>query len=70
MELSQPVFIIPSQIGKHASPLHKISIEVDQPVLGLHIFRNLAEEKINMVVANMSKRGPSICVNSYYAEKE
>ena len=64
MKPSQPVFIIPSQHGKHASPLHKISIEVGQPVLGLHIFRNLAEEKINMVAVNMSKRGPIICVNS------
>ena len=41
-----------------------MSIEVDQPVPGLHIFRDLAEEKINMVAVNMSKRGPVICVNS------
>ena len=58
------VFIMPSQLGKHASPLNKMSIEVDQPVPGLHIFRDLAEEKINMVAVNMSKRGPVICVNS------
>ena len=64
MEPSQPVFIIPSQLGKHASPLHKMSVEVGQPVLGLHIFRNVAEEKIKMVAENMSKRGPIICVNS------
>ena len=61
---SQPVFIISSQLGKHASPLHKIAIEVGQPVLGLYIFSNLAKEKINMVAVNMSKRGPIICVNS------
>ena len=59
MKPSQPVFIIPSQLGKHASPLHKMSIEVDQPVLGLHIFMNLAEEKVNMIAV---KRGTShIC---------
>ena len=64
MEPSQPVFIIPSQCGKHASPLYyKMSIEVGQYVLGLHIFRNLAEEII-MAAVNMSKRGPIICVNS------
>ena len=64
MEPSQPVFIIPSQLGKHASPLYKIPIEVGQPILGLHIFRNLTEEKINMAVVNMSKWAPIICVNS------
>ena len=63
MEPSQPVFIIPSQCGKHASPLYKMSIEVGQSVLGLYIFRNLAEEII-MAAVNMSKRGPIICVNS------
>ena len=63
MEPKQPVFIITSQLGKHASPLHKMSIEVGQPVLGLHIFRNLAEEKMNMVAVNMSKREPIICAN-------
>ena len=45
IELNQPVFIVPSQLGKHARPLHKMSIEVGQLVLGLQIFRNLAEEK-------------------------
>ena len=35
---------------------HEIPIEVGQPVLGLHIFRNLTEEKINMAPVNMSKR--------------
>ena len=64
MEPSQPVFIIPSKLTKHASPLHKIPIEVGQPILGLHIFRNLAEEKINMAAINMSKSRPIICVNS------
>ena len=63
MEPSQPVFIIPSQCGNHASPLYKMSIELGQYVLGLHIFRNLAEEII-MAAVNMSKRGPIICVNS------
>ena len=64
MEPSQPVFIIPSQLGKHVSPLNKMSIGVGQPVLGLHILRNLAEEEINMVAINTSKMGPIICVNS------
>ena len=64
MEPSQPVFIIPSQLGKHVSPLHKMSLGVGQPVLGLHILRNLAEEEINMVAINTSKMGPIICVNS------
>ena len=44
--------------------IHKMSMEVGQPVSGLHIFRNLAEEEINMAAVNMSKRGPIICVNS------
>ena len=42
---------------------HKILVEVDQPVLDLHRFRNLTEEKINMASVNMSKGGPIICVN-------
>ena len=45
-----------------------MSMEVGQPVLGLHMFRNLAEEEINMAAVNMSKTGPMICVNSYYAD--
>ena len=68
MKPSQPVFIIPSQLGKDACPLHKIAIEVSQPVLGLHILRNLAEEKLNMVAVNMSKRGPITCVISCFDE--
>ena len=39
-------------------------MEVGQPVLGLHIFRNLVEEKINMVAVNISKIEPIIFVNS------
>ena len=39
-------------------------MDVGQPLLGLHIFRNLAEEKINMAPVNMSKSGPNICVNA------
>ena len=64
MEPSYSAFIMPSQLRKHASLLHKIPIEVDQPVLGLHKFRNLEEERINMAAVTMSKRGPIICVNS------
>ena len=48
----------------HASTLLKMPVEMGQPVFGLHMFRNLAEEKINMAAVNMSKRGPIICVNS------
>ena len=43
---------------------HKIQIEVAQPVLDFHIFRNFTEEKIPMAPINMSKSGPIICVNS------
>ena len=64
MEPSQPAFIITSQLGNHASSLHKMSVEVAQSVFGLHIFRNLEEEKTNMAAVNMSKRGSIICVNS------
>ena len=54
MDPSQPVFTIcMSQLGKHASPLHKMSIKVGQPVLGLHIPGNFAEEKINIIAVNM-----------------
>ena len=53
METSQPVFIIPSQLGKHASPIHELSVEMGQPALGLHIFRNLTEEEINLAAVNM-----------------
>ena len=49
---------------------NKMSIQVGQPVRGLHIFRNLAKEEINRAAINMSKSGPIICVNSYYAETE
>ena len=41
-----------------------MAVEMGQPVLGLHVFRNLAEEKIYMAAVNMSKRGPASCVNS------
>ena len=64
MEPSQPAFIITSQLGNQASSLHKMSVEVAQPVFGLHIFRNLEEEETNMAAVNMSKRGSIICVNS------
>ena len=37
-------------------------------VLGLHIFRNLAEK--NMAAVSISKSGPIICVNSQSAETE
>ena len=64
IELSYSASIIRSQLDKHASPLHKMAIEMGQPVLGLHVFRNLAEEKIYMAAVNMLKRGPIICANS------
>ena len=41
-----------------------MSIEVGQLALGLHIFRNLTEEKINIVAVNMSKSRSIIGVNS------
>ena len=62
MELNQPTFIIPSQLGKRAGPLPQNVDPVGQArqtrqdvVLGFHIFRNLAEKKVNMVAVNMSK---------------
>ena len=51
-------FLIRSnQVSLHSeSPdFLKIPIEVDHPVFGLHIIKNLAEEKINMTPVNMSK---------------
>ena len=47
---------------------HKIPIEVGQPVLGLHKFRNFTEAKISMASANISKSGLIVLVISYYAE--
>ena len=41
---------------------HKVSIKLGQS-LGLHIFRNLTEEKVNMATVSMSKSEPTICVN-------
>ena len=41
-----------------------------QPVLGLHIFRNLTEEKINMAPVSMSKHGPIICVDSMLRQND
>ena len=61
MEPSQPVFTSSAGLLAH---FHEIQIEADQSVLGLHIFRNLAEEKINMAPVNMSKSGPTVFVNS------
>ena len=54
----------------HASTLLKMPVEMGQPVFGLHMFRNLAEEKINMAAVNMSKRGPIICVNSMLKQND
>ena len=59
MEPSQPGFIRPSQLGKHASLLHKMSVEV-----------SISQKKKNMVAVNMSKQGSIICVNSQYTETE
>ena len=70
VEPSESAFIITSQLGMHASTLRKMPVEMGQPVLGLHIFRNLAEEKINMAAVNMSKRGPIICVNSMLRQND
>ena len=47
-----------------------MSSEVGQPVLGLHIFRNLAEEKVNMAPKNTSKSGPIFCVNSMLTQND
>ena len=67
MEPSHPAFsqfgnhTIPSQFGKCAIilPKHVYPVGPDsqrrQNVLGLHIFRNLAEKKINMAAMNMEK---------------
>ena len=58
MEPNQLAFNILSQLGRLANPT-----EVCQTVVGLHIFSNLREEKINMAPVNMSKAGPIICLN-------
>ena len=34
-----------------------MTIEVGQPVLGLYILRNLAEDKVNIAAVNNSKSG-------------
>ena len=69
-EPSQPAFTISNQLNKLASPFHVMSSEVGQPVLGLHIFRNLAEEKVNMAPKNTSKSGPIFCVNSMLTQND
>ena len=61
MEPSQPVFTSSAGLLAH---FHEIQIEAGQSALGLHIFKNLAEEKINMAPVNMSKSGPIVFVNS------
>ena len=57
MESNQLAFNIPQ-------PARCQPTEVCQSVVGLHIFSNLREEKINMAPVNMSKTGPIICLNS------
>ena len=64
MESSQSAIIILSQLGRLATHFRKIPIKMEQPLLGLKIFRNLTKGKINMAPVNMSKSGPIICVNS------
>ena len=58
MEPSQPAFTIPSQHGRLASHFHKIPIEVGQPGLGLHIFRNFSiwQKKIKHGTSNLVKK--------------
>ena len=60
MGRSQITFTIPANSEVLLANFHKNSIEVGRPVLGLHIFRNFTEEKINMAPVNMSKSGVSI----------
>ena len=64
MEPGQPAFTIPASLIAFIAHFHKIPMEVGHSALGLHIFGNLTEEKINMASLNMSKRGPIFCVNS------
>ena len=65
MEPSQSAFTIhqASSAGL-LSHFHKIQIKVGQPVLGLHILRNLTEQEINMAPVSMCKSGTIICVNN------
>ena len=71
MEQSQPAFAIPSQLGKHTSPLPS-NANPGGPgcqmgfvaVLGLHTFRNFPEKNINIEAVNISKSGHMICANS------
>ena len=53
METSQPAFIIPACLVGLLAHFYKTPIKVGQTVLGLHIFRDLTEEKINMAPVNM-----------------
>ena len=62
MEPRQPAFTIPANSVGLLAQFQKIPIEVGQHVLGLHIFRNFTEEKINMEPVNMSKSESTICV--------
>ena len=62
MELSHPVFIIPSQLGKHASPLHKISVEVGLAGLGW-TYLGISQKKKKHGSGNYVKKG-TICVKS------
>ena len=55
IEPNQPAFTIPASSVSLLDHFHKIPIEVGRPVLGLHIIRNLAEEKVIMAPVNMSK---------------
>ena len=47
------------KISDRMEPSRKIPIEVGQPGLGLHIFTNFTEEKINIAPVNMSKKDQS-----------
>ena len=62
MEPSQPPFTISSQLAIHSLLTHfrKMPIQVVQPIKG--------NAMLFMAAVKMSKSGPIICVNSWYAE--
>ena len=54
-----------NRVSPHSpSSASSAGLLLGQPVLGLHIFRNLKEKKRKMAPVNMSKIGPIIFVNS------
>ena len=61
MEPNQPASPSPGSSVGLLAHFHKIPMEVDQPGLGLHIFRNFTVEKINMAPVNAKNWTNHLC---------